>query len=177
MSKNPISIAAGILLIVIIALGIMILFRGNMNMEIKSVFANMERIPEKYSCDGENINPRLEISNIPKNAKSLALIMHDPDAPREGGFTHWVVWNIPVSKKVIIEEDSFLGVEGKNGANESGYRGPCPPSGVHRYFFTFYALDRELSLGGDSTKVVLENAMLGHVISKGELVGVYSRGD
>ena len=110
-------------------------------------------IPKKFTCDGGNINPELIIQNVPAGARSLALIMHDPDAPypaapRPGGFTHWVVWNIPPETTVIKQESAPPGArEGMNGAG-SGYAGPCPPppSAAHRYQFHLYALDAPIDL-------------------------------
>jgi Raf kinase inhibitor-like YbhB/YbcL family protein len=97
-----------------------------------SVFEHNKPIPRKYSCDGEEVNPPLTVSGIPPAAKSLALVVDDPDAPR-GTFDHWVVWNIPATGK--IEENTAPGAEGLNGAGKRGYVGMCPPSGTHRYFF------------------------------------------
>jgi Raf kinase inhibitor-like YbhB/YbcL family protein len=99
--------------------------------------------------------------------------MDDPDAP-SGIFDHWVVWNIPPSTSKIAEHTT-PGTEGLNSAREHGYHGPCPPSGTHRYFFKIYALDAVLSLGANSRKKDVERAMQGHVLAKGELVGLYSR--
>jgi Raf kinase inhibitor-like YbhB/YbcL family protein len=136
-------------------------------------FEPNKQIPEKYSCDGENINPPLTIENIPKETKSLALLMDDPDAP-SGTFDHWVVWNIPPSTSKIAEH-TVPGTEGLNSAREHGYHAPCPPSGTHRYFFKVYALDMELGLGANAKKKDVEKAMQGHILAKGELVGLYSR--
>lgn len=131
------------------------------------------KIPRKYSCDGQDINPPLTIEGVPKVSKSLALIIDDPDAP-SGTFDHWVVWNIPPST-TTIPENSVPGIEGLNSARQIGFTGPCPPSGTHRYFFKVYALDTELSLGRKSTKKQLEKAMQEHLLAKGELIGLYSR--
>ncbi len=145
-------------------------------MQIKSVFLNNEAIPSKYTCDGENVSPPLEISGIPVNAKSLALIADDPDAP-SGTWVHWVVWNIPFSGTMeSIKENVKIGLEGTSDFGTLGYGGPCPPSGTHRYFFKIYALDTELDLKEGSTKKQLEAAMQGHTIEKAELVGLYSKG-
>jgi Raf kinase inhibitor-like YbhB/YbcL family protein len=130
-------------------------------------------IPKKYSCDGESINPPLTIENIPKEARSLALIMDDPDAPG-GTFDHWVVWDISAST-TKIGEHSVPGKEGLNGMRKPGYTGPCPPSGTHRYFFKVYALNAELNLSPKTTKRDLEKAMANHIIAKGELIGLYHR--
>lgn len=135
-------------------------------------FENGSMIPVMYTCDSENINPALQVSDVPADVASLLLIMDDPDAP-SGTFTHWVVWNIhPVE---MIEEDSIPGVEGVNGVGKASYTGPCPPSGTHRYFFKFYALDTELDLADGSERDKVEDAMDGHVMAYGELIGLYSR--
>lgn len=137
-----------------------------------SAFEKDKQIPSKYTCDGENVNPPLTVENIPENAKSLAIIVEDPDAPA-GLFIHWVVWNIPPAGE--IKENTDWGAGGLNGAKKRGYFGPCPPSGTHRYFFKVYALDKALNLGSFSEKEDLENAMQGHVLSQGELMGLYHR--
>ncbi len=143
-------------------------------LEVKSPsFEANQKIPSKYSCDGQSINPPLTIEGVPKGTKSLAIIMDDPDAPM-GTFDHWVVWNIPLSANKIAE-NSDTGIQGLNSAGEHGYTGPCPPSGTHRYFFKAYALDTELDLGANSKKKDLEKAMQGHILAKGELIGLYSR--
>ena len=138
-----------------------------------SAFEANKQIPKKYTCDAENTNPPLTIEGTPKETKTLALILDDPDAPR-GTFDHWVVWNIPPSTNKVGEH-SVPGTEGLNGARKAGYMGPCPPSGTHRYFFKVYALDTELSLGAKSTKRDLEKAMQDHILAKGELIGLYHR--
>lgn len=139
-------------------------------------FEHNGRIPKKFTCDGGNINPELLIQNVPEEAATLALIMHDPDAPREGGFTHWVVWNIDPSTTQIKQESMPPGgVEGRNGAGQNAYTGPCPPSGTHHYEFRLYALDISLDLSGTTNKDALENAMEGHVLEKTELIGLYQR--
>jgi Raf kinase inhibitor-like YbhB/YbcL family protein len=135
-------------------------------------FENNKKIPKKYTCDGEDVNPPLEIEGLPKNTKSLVLIVDDPDAPM-GTWEHWNMWNMPPTKK--IKENSSPGVEGMNDFGKHSYGGPCPPSGVHRYFFKVYALDKELSLSVHSSKKKLEEAMIDHVLAKGELIGLYSR--
>ncbi|WP_340820609.1 YbhB/YbcL family Raf kinase inhibitor-like protein [Methanolobus sp. WCC4] len=135
-------------------------------------FDNGAMIPEIYTCDSDNINPSLDVWGIPDGVPSLLLIMDDPDAP-SGTFTHWVVWNIRPDE--VIKEDSIPGVEGVNDAGTSSYVGPCPPSGTHRYFFKFYALDTELDLEGGSELSTVEDAMDGHVVAYGELVGLYRR--
>jgi Raf kinase inhibitor-like YbhB/YbcL family protein len=137
------------------------------------VFENNKPIPKKYSCDGDEVNPPITIEGIPVAAKTLALIVDDPDAPR-GTFDHWILWNIPTKNK--IEENTIPGTEGINSAGQHAYIGMCPPSGTHRYFFKVYALDAKLDLQADATKKKdLEKAIQGHILAKGELVGLYRR--
>jgi len=147
-----------------------------MNMErlliASSVFENKGLIPAKYTCDGDDINPPLQIEGIPENAESLVLIVDDPDAPM-GTWDHWIVWNIPPTEK--IEENSVPGVEGLNDFRRRSYGGPCPPSGTHRYFFKVCALDTELNLKPNSRKKDVERAMRGRVLAQGEILGLYRR--
>ena len=144
------------------------------DLSVKSpAFESGKLIPKKYTCDGQDINPPLTIEGAPKEAKTLVLIVDDPDAP-SGTFDHWIVWNIPASTSKI-GENTVPGTEGMNGARQMGYFGPCPPSGTHRYFFKVYALDSELSLRVGSKKKDVEKAMQGHILAKGELMGLYSR--
>jgi len=135
-------------------------------------FLHNERIPAKYTCDGDNVNPPLKILDIPEEAVSLVLIVDDPDAPG-GNWDHWVVWNIPPTEE--IDEDSIPGTEGVNDFRKNAWGGPCPPSGTHRYFFKVYALDSQLELDSDARKNDVYEAMEGHVMAEGELIGVYSR--
>jgi len=143
---------------------------------VSSEFGDNGRIPIKYTCLGKNINPPLEISGVPEEAKSLVLIMDDPDAIKPAGkvWDHWVVWNIDVEIK-LIEEDSIPGIQGRNSGGRIGYGGPCPPDGEHRYFFKLYALDKKLNLEKGSTKKEVEDAMKNSVISKTQLVGLFSK--
>ena len=145
-------------------------------MRIKSsAFKHTETIPSKYTCDGDDINPPLKIEEVPEEAKSLVLIVDDPDAP-VGIWTHWTVWNInPKIEK--IEEDSVPegAVEGMTNFGSTGYGGPCPPGGEHRYFFKLYALDSKLELDPLTEADELEEAMDKHIIEKAELVGLYER--
>lgn len=144
-------------------------------MEIKSIFQDNGEITSRYACDGDNISPPLEITSVPPEARSLALIMDDPDAP-SGTFVHWLVWNIPINNKSVnFGEGARIGKEGKNGTGTSKYIGPCPPSGTHRYFFKVYALDIELDLEEGSTKEQLKQAIEGHILERAILVGLYSR--
>ncbi len=140
-----------------------------------SSFENNQNIPKTYSCDGDNINPPLEISDVPENAKSLAIIMDDPDAP-SGTFTHWLMWNIAPDTKKILEGDWPENAEqGINDGGELGYMGPCPPSGIHHYHFKLYALSEKLDIPPNSTKEELEKEIEDAFIAKSELVGTYSR--
>jgi len=139
-----------------------------------SAFQNNGAIPTEYTCDGADLSPPLTINDIPKNAKSLALISDDPDAP-VGTWDHWVVFNIPPSTLQIPKGTEPQGVAGKNSWGKTGYGGPCPPSGTHRYFFKLYALDTTLSLPQGANKKQIEAAMQGHIIEKAELMGSYKR--
>lgn len=143
------------------------------NMRLTSpAFLDGKHIPARYTCDKDNINPPFVISDIPANTQTLALIVDDPDAP-SGIFTHWVVYNIQV--KNSIAENENPGVDGKNSAGKTGYFGPCPPSGTHRYFFRIYALDTKLDFKNYPTKKELENAMKNHILAQAVLMGTYSR--
>ena len=139
-----------------------------------SAFAQDSPIPSEFTCDDRNTSPPLMISDVPPNAKSLALIMDDPDAPI-GTFVHWVAWNIPVNTKQLQKGNEPGGAAGKNGAGKTGYIGPCPPSGTHRYFFKLYALDTTLNIPDGSNKAELESAMQGHIITRAEMMGTYKR--
>lgn len=137
-----------------------------------SAFRTNGSIPAKYTCKGENINPPLDISDIPPNARSLALIIDDPDAPG-GTWLHWAVWNIPVTHH--LQEDDIPGQQARNDFRRNTYGGPCPPSGKHRYFFKIYALDEVLDLAEGATFKELESAMADHIVGYGELVGRFSK--
>ena len=119
-------------------------------------FSHNQMIPKKFTCQGEDLNPGLQISDLPQAAKSLALIVDDPDAPG-GTWVHWVVFNITVMNE--IKEKSIPGLQGINDFGKKDYGGPCPPSGTHRYFFKAYALDSQLNLKEGSDKAALESAM------------------
>lgn len=136
-------------------------------------FVNNGSIPAKFTCEGEDTSPALIIKDLPSGAKSLALIVDDPDAPR-GTWVHWVVYNIALISH--IEANSSPGTLGTNDSNRTGeYGGPCPPSGTHRYFFKLYALDKELNLESGLSKKELEAAIQGHILEKAELIGLYKR--
>ena len=147
------------------------------HMKITSpAFENNSGIPAKYTCDGENINPPLAISDVPAEAKSLALILDDPDAPVSGGFVHWVVFNFDPPTTGSGENSAPAGaIQGQNGASQSRYTGPCPPTGTHRYFFRLYALDEKLDLGASAKREDVLQAMQGHILDQTELIGLYKR--
>ncbi len=138
-------------------------------------FAEGGTIPKKFTCDGENISPRLQWTGAPDGTQSFALIMDDPDAP-SGTFTHWVAFDIPATQTEIAEHAAAVGKGGKNGRGQTGYTGPCPPSGTHRYFFTLYALDvAALNLPDGAARADVEKAMQRHVVAKAQLMGKYAR--
>lgn len=148
---------------------------GRATMKItSSAFHEGGNIPSKFTCDGSDTSPPLQIIDVPAEAKSLVLIADDPDAPG-GLFTHWLVWNIPPRTSSIAEGSAPKGVQGANDFGKSGYRGPCPPPGTHRYSFKIFALDRELELHAGAKRSQVDAAMQGHVIAQGELVGRYAR--
>lgn len=141
-------------------------------------FEHNAALPRKFTCDGGGINPEFQIQNVPENAESLALVIHDPDAPIVGGFIHWVVWNIDPQTTFIKEESAPPGaVEGLNDARRAGYAPPCPPPdhGIHRYHFKLYALDTMLDLPEEIMISGLEAGMAGHILAETELVGTYKR--
>ena len=135
-------------------------------------FSDGSRIPNKYTCDGENINPPLQIQDIPTEATSLAIIVDDPDAPI-GTWSHWLTWNIPITH--TVRENHQHGEEGLNDFLENRYDGPCPHAGLHHYHFKVYALDAQMKLPGRTRQRDLEKAMAGHILAYGELIGTYKR--
>lgn len=146
-----------------------------------SAFTHEGKIPQQFTCEGQDISPDLSWSDAPKETKSFALILHDPDAPRPNGFVHWVLYNIPasvahvnqdVSKNASVPE---LGLQGRNDAGKTAYMGPCPPSGSHRYFFRLYALRDKLDLGPRATYNEVIAAMEGKIIEQAELMGIYAK--
>jgi hypothetical protein len=156
-----------------------------MTLEITSpVFSNNGEIPSKYTCDGMDISPALAWSGIPEGTKSIALIVDDPDAPDPAApkmtWVHWVLYNIPASAtglpEAVKSQELPQGTkEGINDWKRTGYGGPCPPIGRHRYFHKLYALDAVLPDLGKPTKKDLQKAMEGHIIAQAELVGTYQR--
>ena len=148
---------------------------------IKSpAFPQNEMIPSKYTCDGENISPTLDWSDLPAETKSIALIIDDPDAP-SGDWVHFVLFNIPPDTRHLNENFNPVNKPkpeiraGKNSRGTLDYHGPCPPSGTHRYFFKLYALDIVLKQAEGISKQDLLKAIEGHVIAKGELIGLYKK--
>lgn len=137
-----------------------------------TAFQNETDIPARYTCDGEDINPPLTVADMPEEARTLAIIMEDPDAPK-GTFTHWLVWNIPVSHH--IKEQTNPGISGNNSAGKTGYHGPCPPSGSHRYYFHVYALNDHLDLPVGADRVSLEKSMADHILAQGSIMAHYER--
>jgi Raf kinase inhibitor-like YbhB/YbcL family protein len=161
--------------ILLIMLGVSL--NASAKMEIKSsAFAPAASIPSKYTCDAQNpTNPPLQFTGVPGNAKSLVLIMDDPDVPKNliptGIFDHWLVWDIAPDSKGIKEGDSNQGLNGRG----KGYVGPCPPDREHRYFFRLYALDVRLDNAKISNRKDLEDAMKGHIIDQADLMGRYEK--
>ena len=152
-------------------------------MEMKvfsTAFKEGEPIPKKYACDDANISPPLSWTGTPAGAKSLALIVDDPDAPR-GVWVHWVLFNLPPDLRTLSENIPRRSTlsngarQGMNDSHELGYDGPCPPGGTHRYYFKVYALDIMLTLESGATKAQLLKAMEGHILLEGQLMGRYSR--
>jgi Raf kinase inhibitor-like YbhB/YbcL family protein len=144
------------------------------------VFEGAGAIPSKFTCDGQDVSPPLTWSGVPEGTISLALIMDDPDAPA-GIWVHWVLYGIPASEDGLgegVPADDVLPDGARSGLNSwrrSGYGGPCPPGGTHRYFFRLYALDSVLELSPGATKEALLEAMQGHILGQTELMGTYSR--
>ncbi len=138
-------------------------------------------IPVEYTCDGDNVSPPLAWNGVPEHTRSLALIMDDPDAPA-GTWVHWLLYNIPpqVTELAEAQPDARqlpgIGLQGHNSFKNSGYGGPCPPrGGPHRYFFRLYALDTVLDLEAGAERRELEQAMQGHILAQGEIMGTYRR--
>jgi Raf kinase inhibitor-like YbhB/YbcL family protein len=149
-------------------------------MELYSpVFEAGQPIPVRFTCDGQDLPPPLRWSGVPKQARSLALIVDDPDAPGKT-WVHWLVWNLPPTVTELPEGVSVQGLpagsqQGTNSSGNLGYEGPCPPRGMHRYYFKLYALDAPLRLPARADKQTLLKAMQGHVLAEAELMGTYTR--
>lgn len=156
---------------------------GGEKMEItltSTAFEDNAMIPAKYTCDGEDISPPLKWDGVPKGTKSIALICDDPDAPI-GTWAHWVLFNLPLQTRELQEnfpDDATLPNGASQGISDfgrTGYGGPCPPGGTHRYFFKIYALDIKIYSGAAANKAQLEKAMAGHILAQGKLMGKYKR--
>ena len=152
-----------------------------MEISLKSPsFEEGEMIPVRFTCDGADISPELVWESIPEECQTLAIICDDPDAPM-GTWVHWIIYNIPADLgglEAEIPADDILpsgAVQGNNSWSRVGYGGPCPPGGTHRYFFKIYALDTKLDIGPGATKSHLKDAMEGHILAQGQLMGRYSR--
>lgn len=145
-----------------------------------AAFNDGEMIPSKYTCDGANVSPPLSWSGVPANAKTLALICDDPDAPGKT-WVHWIVYDLPASTSSLpeyVSKEANLATGGQQGTSDFkkiGYGGPCPPSGTHRYYFKLYALDDSSSLNPGATKDQLLRALDGHILKQGQLMGRYKR--
>jgi Raf kinase inhibitor-like YbhB/YbcL family protein len=157
-----------------------------MSLTIQSpAFANNAVIPKRFTGDGEDVSPQLTWSGVPANAKELALIMDDPDAPTPEPWVHWVIYKIPVSPTGLPENVAKTAklttpagaLQGKNSWGKESYGGPAPPRGhgTHHYHFKLYALDAALNVSSGLTKAQLLSAMKGHIVAQGELVGTYQR--
>ncbi len=175
--SSPCVLAAAIAFAILFANAVQ---AGETDMKNLVVKLGFDRVADKYTCQGMDVSPKIEIEGL--NAASLAVIVDDQDAP-SGVFTHWLIWNIPpmdiipgaIAKKATIKEP-FIAVQGTNDFGEIGYSGPCPPPGKpHRYFFRVFGLDRMLDLPEGAFAVDLQKAMKGHVIQKGEAVATYGR--
>ena len=138
-------------------------------------FVNSKPMPSIFSCDGMNVSPPIAIEGVPPEAKSLALVMDDPDAPA-GVWVHWLLWNIDPASGEIPQGRVPVGAEqGVNSWQRLGYAGPCPPSGTHRYYFRLFALKERLQLPPSAGRKDLDRAMQGKILARCEMVGLYSR--
>lgn len=138
-------------------------------------FADTQSIPDRYTCNGANISPPLRFEGVPESAKSLALIVDDPDAP-SGTWTHWMVWNMnPHTRELPEQAAPREAIIGKNDFYHNSYGGPCPPSGTHRYFFRLYALDAVLETAGHASRAEVDKAIQPHIIQQAQLMGTYHK--
>jgi Raf kinase inhibitor-like YbhB/YbcL family protein len=141
---------------------------------ISPAFSHCNFIPERYTCNGLNINPPLFIEDIPSKTKTFALLVDDPDSTY-GYWVHWIVFNIPITSQIM--EDSVPGKQGANSFNQKNYGGPCPQKGTHRYCFTVFALDTVLNLNEGASHDELEEAMQGHIIERAQIIGMFNKTD
>lgn len=142
-----------------------------------AAFQAGDHIPDIYTCDGKNFSPPISWSEVPLNSKSIVLIVDDPDAPK-GAWVHWIAFNLPPHLTELPQNASIKdlgGLEGTTSFESTGYGGPCPPSGSHRYYFKIYALDTILDLEPSIGKQELVQAMQGHILAEGQLMGIYRK--
>ncbi len=140
-------------------------------------FKEGEKIPERFTCEGKDVSPTLKIKGVPKEAKSLVVIVEDRDAPG-GNFTHWLMWNVvPNLTEIVANKPPSGAVQGVNDFGKNKYSGPCPPPGIHRYHFKLYALDTALDLPSKSKRKAVDSATKGHIIAEATLMGSYARKD
>jgi Raf kinase inhibitor-like YbhB/YbcL family protein len=146
------------------------------NMKLDSPdFSEGGNIPERFTCDGKDMSPTLKIDGVPKEAKSLVFIVDDPDAPG-GNFTHWLMWNVaPDVTEIVANRLPSHAVQGVNDFGKSKYTGPCPPPGIHRYYFKLYALDTTLAMPPTSKRKVVDAAIKGHIVAEATLMGRYAK--
>jgi Raf kinase inhibitor-like YbhB/YbcL family protein len=146
-----------------------------------SAFRAGGRIPAQFTCEGDDISPELSWQEVPPETESFVLTVRDPDAPKAGGFTQWVLYNIPPTVRHIepnVPKEPVLpglGLQGKNDGGNIGYVGPCPPSGTHRYFARLFALNAEPRLKPGASHEQVRQAMEGHILDRAELMGTYAR--
>ena len=140
-------------------------------------FKEGENIPERFTCEGKDVSPTLKIEGVPTKAKSLVVIVEDRDAPG-GNFTHWLLWNVaPDVAEIVGNKPPSGAVQGVNDFGKNKYSGPCPPPGIHRYYFKLYALDTTLDLPPKSKRKATDSAIKGHIIAEATLMGRYARKD
>jgi Raf kinase inhibitor-like YbhB/YbcL family protein len=152
---------------------IVLLFSQEPKLTVRSPeFENEGEIPSKFTCDGKDINPTLEISEMPEGTKSIVVFLEDPDS-RSASMNFWTLWNLKPTG--VIEEATTSGVRGSNSLGKSAYLGPCPAAGTHRYFFKVFALNEMLNLPEDADRWAVQEAMKEHVIASGELMGWYRK--
>ncbi len=177
-SKTNSAIQLVFLIIVLVPVIASVFAQEINNLKIQSpAFNNNEMIPRKYTCDGSDISPLLVWGGVPKNTKSLAVICDDPDAPGKV-WVHWVVYNLSPEIKTLeggISMSANVLLQGINDFKKIGYCGPCPPSGIHRYFFKLYALDIKVPLSAGATKDQLLAIMKEHILAEAQLIGKYKR--
>ena len=175
-NKGILAIGITIIFIIIVSIGCVEENQKKVeNMKISSpAFENGESIPSEYTCDGADVSPVLNFSDIPESATSLVLIMDDPDAPM-GTWVHWLIWNIPPNTAGFSKGENMTFPRGMNDFGQLKYGGPCPPSGTHRYYFKLYAVDTMLDLNEGASKAELVSAISEHIVEETQLMGTYSR--